>query len=426
MPEVSVLIPAYNVEPYIRECLDSVLGQTMGDLEVICIDDASTDRTAEILREYERKDPRIRVYSQEKNKGQSCGRNLALSHASGRYIYMLDSDDMIRREALEELLEICKSQDLDAAGFETRFFTNDDELRKEASAKTIVYEERPVMNGRDGLIYCMEQDVFSLSVPTFIMKREYLEKIGIKFVEGILHEDVGYIFELISRADRIQFLHRELFLRRLRPHSTMTGGFSDKNIEGYLKSFVRSFELESMLKEKYRQDMVFQKAVQKWRRDIFGRIRQLYLQSEETIYFQEGGHVDEEIRRLFQIVKLTSSGKARARDILGEDLHVLVSSLSEGSGSEATQIYLCGTGQYAERMMDLAGAVDLVIRGVLVTEKDRNAFRGFPVIGIDREAALSDKEKEIPVILSVSRYKREEYEEKLEQAGYRYIIHVRF
>ena len=95
MPKVSVLIPAYNVEKYVEECLDSILNQTMQDFEIICVDDCSTDGTLRILREYEERDDRIHVYTHDVNKGQSAGRNLALSKASGMYVYMMDSDDKL-------------------------------------------------------------------------------------------------------------------------------------------------------------------------------------------------------------------------------------------------------------------------------------------------------------------------------------------
>lgn len=421
MIKVSVLIPAYNVEPYIRECLDSVLGQTLKELEIICVDDASTDGTLSILREYEAADPRIQVYCHDRNLGQSCGRNLALSHASGEYVYMLDADDKIVPEALEELYMQCLADRLDVAGFETRQFTEDAAFYKAAAVKTIVYPACPVMDGREALCYCMTNEVFSLSVPTFLMKRSYLEEIGLHFVEGILHEDVGYIFELICRARRIRFLHRVYFLRRIRAKSTMTTAFTDANIEGYLKSFLRSFELEETFRELYGEEPLFQAAVRKWQRDIYGRLRQLYLLSEETIYHQEGNTVDEEVRRLFQMVKLTASGRARAQDILGREFCQVLETLPGEPEGSAPQVYLCGMGQYAERAIDLVGALGVVIRGILVKGKDRKAFRGFPVYEIGEAT-----DRSLPVILSVSHYQREEYRQLLLESGYTRLWDARF
>ncbi|MDR0522523.1 MAG: glycosyltransferase [Planctomycetaceae bacterium] len=94
LPLISVIIPVYNVEKYLRECLDSVLTQTLTDIEIICVDDGSTDRSLEILNEYARKDERIRVISQ-KNKGPGAARNAGLQLAQGKYVYFMDSDDTI-------------------------------------------------------------------------------------------------------------------------------------------------------------------------------------------------------------------------------------------------------------------------------------------------------------------------------------------
>lgn len=421
MCKVSVLIPAYNVERYLRECLDSVKGQTMPakDIEIICVDDASTDGTLAILLEYAAADSRIQVYCHEKNRGQACGRNLALSHASGEYIYMLDADDRIVPEALEELYALCREERLDVAGFETCQFAENEALKRAAPAKTIVYEDGPVMDGRQALIYCMEKEAFSLSVPTFFIRWSYLEKIGLRFAEGILHEDVGYVFALITRASRIRFLHKVYFLRRIRAKSTMTTAFTAANIEGYLKSFCQSFALEGVLNKCYGEDPDFAAAVRKWQRDIFGRLRQLYAQSEETIYPQEGGNVDEETRRAFAMVKLATPGRAQAEDILGAKMCIRLQALRSEDGS-APQVYICGTGQYAERAVELVGALGLVVKGILVLEKDRNALWGFPVWAVSEA-----KDRQVPVLMGVSHYQREEYAKALAQAGFGEVICVR-
>ena len=90
--KVSVIIPVYNAEKYLRQCLDSVVNQTLRDIEIICVDDGSTDGSIEILREYEQKDSRVKVLCQ-KNQYAGVARNNGLSHASGEYVFFMDSDD---------------------------------------------------------------------------------------------------------------------------------------------------------------------------------------------------------------------------------------------------------------------------------------------------------------------------------------------
>lgn len=112
MAKVSVIIPVYNVAPYLRRNLDSVLGQTLRDIEVICVDDGSDDGCAKILEEYAQKDPRVRVLSQ-KNAGAGAARNLGLAHAGGEFLSFLDSDDFFESAMLEKMVALAEADNAD-------------------------------------------------------------------------------------------------------------------------------------------------------------------------------------------------------------------------------------------------------------------------------------------------------------------------
>ena len=112
MPKISVIIPVYNTEKYIKECLDSVICQTLSDIEIICIDDGSIDNSLQILSEYEKKDERIRVLKQ-KNRGAGSARNLGLKFAKGEYIAFLDSDDFFNFNFLEKMYNKAQKHDSD-------------------------------------------------------------------------------------------------------------------------------------------------------------------------------------------------------------------------------------------------------------------------------------------------------------------------
>ena len=116
-PKVSVIIPVYNTQPWLRECLDSVLCQTLGDFEVICVDDGSTDQSGSILQDYAAKDSRFHILSQS-NKGQSAARNAGLKVARGEYVYFLDSDDYIEPDLLETACQEMDSKNLDIVFFD--------------------------------------------------------------------------------------------------------------------------------------------------------------------------------------------------------------------------------------------------------------------------------------------------------------------
>ena len=130
MPKVSVIVPVYNTEKYLRQCLDSVVNQTLQDIEVICIDDGFTDDSKRILDEYAHRDARILVYSKE-NGGQSSARNKGMDLAQGDYLYFLDSDDYILDTALECLYECAEAEQLDILFFGGDSFFENRELSQD-------------------------------------------------------------------------------------------------------------------------------------------------------------------------------------------------------------------------------------------------------------------------------------------------------
>src|SRR5699024_8084583 len=101
MPKVSIIVPVYNVEKYLKQALESAVNQTLNDIEIICIDDCSTDNSLNILKEYQLKDNRIKIIEQKENKGQGVARNLGLNIAEGEYIMFLDPDDWLELNACE-------------------------------------------------------------------------------------------------------------------------------------------------------------------------------------------------------------------------------------------------------------------------------------------------------------------------------------
>ena len=107
--KVSVIIPIYNTEKYLAECLESIINQTLKQIEIICIDDGSSDGSAAILKEYAQNDLRISMYTQ-KNRGVSAARNVGVRHARGKYLFFMDSDDILEKNALEILVQTLQNE----------------------------------------------------------------------------------------------------------------------------------------------------------------------------------------------------------------------------------------------------------------------------------------------------------------------------
>ena len=116
---ISVIIPVYNVEKYLFVCLNSVLRQTFQDFEIICVDDASTDSSLEILEYFVQKDSRVKLLKNDLNKGSGYSRNKALDIAEGKYIFFLDGDDWIEKETFEFLFNQCEKDDSDVIIFKS-------------------------------------------------------------------------------------------------------------------------------------------------------------------------------------------------------------------------------------------------------------------------------------------------------------------
>ena len=115
MIKISIIIPVYNTEKYLKKCLDSIINQTLKSLEIICIDDCSTDNSLNILKEYQLKDKRIKIIEQKENKGQGVARNLGLNIAEGEYIGFIDSDDWVDLNFFEKLYFAAKKYNSDVA-----------------------------------------------------------------------------------------------------------------------------------------------------------------------------------------------------------------------------------------------------------------------------------------------------------------------
>ena len=128
MPKISILVAVYNTAAYLSQCLDSLLSQTLKDIEVICVDDASTDNSLDLLHQYAEKDNRVKVFALKENSGQAHARNVGLSHATGDYIGFVDSDDWLSQDALEKVCESFRD-DVDSVLFRLLYVYTDGSMK---------------------------------------------------------------------------------------------------------------------------------------------------------------------------------------------------------------------------------------------------------------------------------------------------------
>ena len=235
MSKVSVVIPVYNVEKYLGECLDSVLRQTLKDLEVICVDDGSMDGSPAILAEYARKDPRIKVVTRA-NGGLSAARNTGMDAATGKYIYFLDSDDWIVDDAMEKCLVVCERDGLDQLVFGCEVHVSADDGRAidmdMARRKAAYYRIDETLCGKvlDGAALLSElhsRRRFFASVPLRFMRLDAIRTAKLRFPEGLLHEDEYFTPLSLLASQRTEVVCDRLYRRRLRMDSIETARSAD-------------------------------------------------------------------------------------------------------------------------------------------------------------------------------------------------------
>ena len=226
MPKISIVVPVFNVEPYLRDCLDSVLAQTFRDLEIICVDDGSTDGSSAILAEYAKTDDRIRVIRQP-NGGLSAARNAGMDAATGIYLYFFDSDDMLASNALDRLYELAEEHNLDQILFGTELVIESCAATDSRIADMRRYYAIPdaiagrILSGPELFSALVGANAFFASVPLRFFRRNAIPD-RLRFPVGLLHEDNYFSPLALLSAQRAAAIQDRLYRRRVRFGSIMT------------------------------------------------------------------------------------------------------------------------------------------------------------------------------------------------------------
>ena len=212
-PLVSIIVPVYNVERYLADCLDSILAQTMGDFEAILVNDGSTDASYDIAMTYVRRDPRLRLVSRP-NGGIGAARNTGIEIARGRYLAFADSDDVLHPEMLAELLACAEAggHDLVACDF--------CELHEWGTtcSERLVRSERTTFSQREFWHFGFEQAPSPFVVAwNKLYRREMFE--DVRFAEGVLFEDQEIVCRLIAPRDSFGIVRRPLYCYRIHGES---------------------------------------------------------------------------------------------------------------------------------------------------------------------------------------------------------------
>lgn len=211
-PLVSVALATYNVREYICESIKSILNQTLVDIEIICIDDHSTDGTVDILKRFAKEDSRLKLVLKKENQGLSVARNNAFEIATGKYICFLDGDDLMDKELLKKATEIAERENSDLVLWDYVVFWSESEInQKKAKSSSLLS-----INKKDK-ISLLQTAAFSWIK---LIKTETFKKLNIKFPKGLTKQDIPVHWGLILKVDNISILPYRLSFYRQRISAT--------------------------------------------------------------------------------------------------------------------------------------------------------------------------------------------------------------
>lgn len=224
---LSIIVPIYNVEQYIEECLDSIYNQNLNNFEVLCIDDKGKDSSIQKVREYIKKNniKNLKIIEHSKNMGLSEARNTGINNAKGKYICFLDSDDMLEKGGINKLLKTAEEENLDIVeGKVIEVFETNCNI--ELGINSVNRNDSMIVNGDEYFSDTVKNNMYLSIVCCRLFKRELLKN-KLYFFPGIKFEDEEFSPRAIISANRIQYLDVPFYIYRRRDSSITTNMFED-------------------------------------------------------------------------------------------------------------------------------------------------------------------------------------------------------
>jgi len=405
VPKVSIIIPVYNVEEYLAECLDSVIRQTEKDIEIICIEDCSTDSSLKILQEYAKKDNRIVVIQNEENSGQSVARNKGLVASKGEYILFVDSDDFIEPNLLEETLKY--ANDVDMVFFDLKKY----DIKQNYTKNDISLLPTGEFSANEYYLNALLGNYLDFGPCTKLYKRGFLVENNIRFPEDIIYEDVLFNFFCMISSTKVYSIGHSFYIYRIRPNSTMTSKLEEKNIKDHFFSLYKLSEM--YISEKYSNELnvIIEKYIQKLERDYVRLYRKYFYQNlEKTELINQDDTKPTKLQRVFSNAFMGLT-----------DYTMLLNNKLSGIPKRKTNIIVYGAGEVAREVINCCDLNDIPIMGVAVsdTQNNRKSLMGNPVRKLSDYKNIKE---DCLVIIAVSSKFSSEIEDYLKKQGFKNYI----
>lgn len=314
MTKVSVIMPVYNAEEFLKGSIESILNQTLTDLELICIDDGSTDKSPEILEEYGSQDSRVKVFSLN-HLGGGDARNFALNHVCGEYLYFMDADDILDVNAFEDFYQISKSKNLDFLIFKAKKY----DVKEKKYFETDYYNMSNISKHvKDNVFNFKDLGhlIFYISVTPWckFYNTEFVLKSGAKFRSNSKFHDNQFFWDVFFQAERICFLDKFYYIQNIH-HKSLIESADKSHIdsiavyEGILDLFIKYNQFEkfkvSLFRNKVRAGVVrFSEIMTEYKEEYFNAMKTNFRSID---YFEVRKNLDSLYRYVFDCVFISKN-----------------------------------------------------------------------------------------------------------------------
>lgn len=401
MPIVSVIIPVYNTESYLKECLDSVLNQTFRDFEIICINDASTDRSKEMLILYQNEHNNVKVVEHTSNKGLSAARNTGLMHASGKYVLFVDSDDMITPDTLKELYLFAEERKTDIIYTPANHLYEEavDKAQKVEGVEYAAYES--TYTGQDLFCRLVKDQKYISSSCGHLYRKDFLDQNDIRFKEGLLHEDILFSFLCSMNAQCVSTVNKRYYAYRHRRES-ITTTYNNRRAQSLFIILRHIFE--------YWNGHVFSKEINESIGIFFTNLYYRYKTwrgYDADLHLDRGTYAEQVLYHLLS-AKAVSRYATLSTEVI-DDL------------ATKKNIILYGAGGAARDIINILQQNNIGILAIAVTDKSLNppTFYGIEVKNISE---LKDYYDTATVIVAVTYKYRDDVKNILNVYGFAHVI----
>ena len=394
--KVSIIIPVYNVRNELEECLLSALQQDIEEYEIICIDDCSTDNSYEILMEFEKKNPRIRVFKNDENRGLSATRNVGLQHAIGEYIWFVDSDDVLEVNVLSELYKKAKDKELDILYFNKDIFC-DASWRKNGveAIRNVQNLYDSVFDGKE--LFCQfSKNNYMSNAYTQLIRRSFLLENNLSFYDGIVHEDILFFPLTILSATRVSAVSDAPYHYRKRAGSIT----SRLTIDRKRSMYVVFKEILSFW-EQHRYEEPVNLAIETYLRKVYWGLSDFadVIAEDDSPFFENAAS-----SFLYKIL-------IRHQEMVKKAFVFTPDEIKRMKNADGVWIY--GAGVYGRQLYKYLTDIDIEVKGFVVTESSGEAkYRSKKILDINSFA----KSDELFVV-GVSAKFRKEIVDKLTESG---------